>query len=931
MIVGRDGELASVDRFLDAVSKGPAGLLIVGEAGVGKTTLWRETLDRGAGRGHRVLSCRPVEPETQLSYAALDDLLCPVVDEVLEDLPGPQRQAVEAVLLRTGPAAVAADPRALSAGVVGVLRRAAAAGPLLVGVDDIQWIDRPSRRVLEFAVRRVQGESLGMVVALRTPDPQGAAVPLGLDRALGTERVSRLIVGGVAVGALHRIVGERFGQWLPRPVVGRLHEAAGGNPFFALEMAGAWLRRGQPTRPGLDLPLPDTLRGLVRDRLAPLSRDAREALLVAAAAAPATVEVVAGASDRPATTLRGLGEAEDAGVLVREGETLRFTHPLLASVVYAEAPPSRRRRLHRSIGAVVGEPEPRARHLALGAEGPDAEVAAALDRAVASARARGAPDAAAELAELARRLTPRGDRDGRVRRATDLGRLLFQAGETSRARRELEALVAASSPGWARARALLVLAPILYEEDSAAAAAAACRQALAEAGDHHPTLAEAHATLAQVLDLDNAQREAHARAALSLLDQEPSPDPRLLAAALLALTMAWYYTGRGVPMEVVGRCIALEERLPERPRVAWRARTILGQYRKYHDDFQEARRVLEAAYRQALEEGDESSLADLLAHLAELELWEGNWPAAAGLAERCMQAAEQTAQHSQLAVACYARGLVAAHLGAVGAARADAEAGLALGERRGDLWAVGVNLWVLGFLDLSVGDLAAVDRGLSRADQIGKAIGLREPGQWRFHADHIEALVGLGQLDRAEALLVRLEGRGRAAGRAWALATAGRCRGILAGARGELEGALAALDQALADHDRLAMPFELGRTLLVQGQVRRRLKHKRAAKESLDRARRIFEELGAPLWADRARSEVQRLGLRPPAPRDLTPTERRVAELVAAGCTNREVAKALFVSVHTVEDNLKRIYRKLGVRSRTELSLRLADGPAVLP
>ncbi|HEY5985153.1 MAG TPA: ATP-binding protein, partial [Streptosporangiaceae bacterium] len=192
MIVGRDGELASIDRFLDAVAQGPAGLLIVGEAGVGKTTLWRETLDRGAGRGHRVLSCRPVEPETQLSYAALDDLLCPVVDEVLEDLPRPQRQAVEAVLLRTVSAAVAADPRALSAGVVGALRRGAAAGPLLVGVDDVQWIDRPSRRVLEFAVRRVQGESLGVVVALRTSDPHAAALPLGLDRAFGFERVDRL-------------------------------------------------------------------------------------------------------------------------------------------------------------------------------------------------------------------------------------------------------------------------------------------------------------------------------------------------------------------------------------------------------------------------------------------------------------------------------------------------------------------------------------------------------------------------------------------------------------------------------------------------------------------------------------------------------------------------------------------------------------------
>jgi DNA-binding CsgD family transcriptional regulator len=931
MIVGRDGELASIDRFLDAVAQGPAGLLIAGEAGVGKTTLWRETLDRGAGYGHRVLSCRPVEPETQLSYAALDDLLRPVVDEVLQDLPGPQRQAVEAVLLRIGSAGAAADPRALSAGVVGVLRRAAAAGPLLVGVDDVQWIDRPSRRVLEFAMRRVQGESLGVVVALRTPNAQAAAVPLGLDRALGTERVSRLPVAGVAVGALHRIVGERFGQWLPRPVLGRLHEASGGNPFFALELAGAWLRRGKPTQPGLDLALPDTLRELVRDRLAPLSRDAREALLVAAAAAPATVEIVVGASDRPATTLRGLAEAEDAGMIVRDGETLRFTHPLLASAVYAEAPPARRRRLHRAIAAVVGEAEPRARHLALGAEAPDAEVAAALDQAAISARARGAPDAAAELTELAGRLTPRGDRDGRVRRATDLGQVLFQAGETSRARRELEALVAASPPGRARARALLVLAPILYEEENAAAAATACRQALAEAGANRPTLAEAHATLAQVLDLDNAQREAHARAALRLLDQEPAPDPRLLAAALLALTMAWYYTGRGIPMEVAGRAIALEERLAERPRVAWRARTILGQYRKYHDDFQQARRVLEVAHRQALEEGDESSLADLLAHLAELELWEGNWPAAAGLAERCMQAAEQTAQHAQLAIACYARGLVAAHLGAVEAARGDAEAGLALGERRGNPWAVGINLWVLGFLDLSVGDLAAVDRVLSRADQVGEAIGLREPGQWRFHADHIEALVGLGQLDRAEALLVRLEGRGRAAGRVWALATAGRCRALLAGARGDLEGALKAVDQALVDHDRLAMPFELARTLLVRGQARRRLKHKRTAKESLEGALRIFEELGAPLWAERARGELQRLGLRPPARGELTPTERRVAELVAAGCTNREVATALFVSVHTVEDNLKRVYRKLGVRSRTELALRLAGRPAVLP
>jgi DNA-binding CsgD family transcriptional regulator len=124
----------------------------------------------------------------------------------------------------------------------------------------------------------------------------------------------------------------------------------------------------------------------------------------------------------------------------------------------------------------------------------------------------------------------------------------------------------------------------------------------------------------------------------------------------------------------------------------------------------------------------------------------------------------------------------------------------------------------------------------------------------------------------------------------------------------------------LAHHQRLAMPFELGRTLLVQGQLRRRAKQKRAARESLQEARLVFERLGAPLWTERAAAELARIGLRPPAPLRLTPTEKRVAELAAAGRTNREIAQAMFLSVHTVEDNLRRVYGKLGIRSRTELA-----------
>jgi DNA-binding CsgD family transcriptional regulator len=283
-------------------------------------------------------------------------------------------------------------------------------------------------------------------------------------------------------------------------------------------------------------------------------------------------------------------------------------------------------------------------------------------------------------------------------------------------------------------------------------------------------------------------------------------------------------------------------------------------------------------------------------------------------------AAERTEQEVLLAVNLYARALVNAHLGLAGQARADAEAGLAFGEQSRDPWLIGINLWVLGFLELSLGRLAEADRHLSRAADIGESIGLQEPGQWRFHADHMEAVIGLGELARAGDLLDRFEERAQATARTWALATAARSRGLLQAARGDVDGAAAAFEKALAHHQRLPMPFELGRTMLARGQLLRRLKQKRAARESLQAALEVFERLGAPLWAERTHAELRRIGLRPAAPLGLTPTEERVADLVAAGHTNREAAQALFLSVHTVEDNLRRIYRKLGVRSRTELA-----------
>jgi DNA-binding CsgD family transcriptional regulator len=249
-----------------------------------------------------------------------------------------------------------------------------------------------------------------------------------------------------------------------------------------------------------------------------------------------------------------------------------------------------------------------------------------------------------------------------------------------------------------------------------------------------------------------------------------------------------------------------------------------------------------------------------------------------------------------------------------------------IAEAAGEILLLIQNLAVLGFLELSLGRPAEADAYLSRAVELVHAMGVREPAYFRIVPDEVEALVALGRLDEAEALLAPFEEAGRNLGRAWTIATGARCRALVLAARGDLEAASAAAARALREHDGLPLPFELGRTLVVRGAVERRAKRKREARGTLTKALEIFEELGASLWADKARAELARIGGRAPSSLDLTPTEDKVAALVASGSTNREVAEALFVSVHTVEANLKRIYRKLGVRSRTELASKFPSG-----
>ncbi len=336
-IVGRDAELGRLGRFLDAFRDGPAGCVFLGEAGIGKSALWREGVARARASSCRVLTCAPAETEARLSYASLGDLLAEVGQDVFATLPAPQRRALDVALLRTDPGGAVADRRAVGTAAVSLLGELSRLGPLVVAVDDVQWLDRPSAGVLEFAARRLENRSVGFLLAARTPT--GSSALLGLDRSLAPERLERITVGPLSVGALHQVIKARLGQSFSRATLVRIHRATGGNPFFALELAAALLSGGVPAA-AEPLPVPDDLRELASGRLRKLPAATRQALVLAAAMPDPTVEALRRAARvSPEQMLERLASAEVAGVIAVEGERVRFTHPLYGSAISSMVSP----------------------------------------------------------------------------------------------------------------------------------------------------------------------------------------------------------------------------------------------------------------------------------------------------------------------------------------------------------------------------------------------------------------------------------------------------------------------------------------------------------------------------------------------------------------------------------------------------------------
>ena len=899
----------AVDDFLTAAATAPSGLVVEGEPGIGKTTLWLASIEKARAQGFLVLAARAVEAESVLAYTSLADLLSGLYPVVYGDLPEPQRLALERVLLLADTSGPPTNPHAVAAGFLSVVERLAAQTPVLLAIDDLQWLDPSSIYVIASAARRVSGP-VGVLGTVRS-EPDGDP---GFWLQLRPDEIHCVGVPPLTLGGLHAVLSEHLGRSFARPTMVRIHEISGGNPLYALELARAM-------GAGSDLPaqLPSTLGELVQSHIGGLADEVQEALLAAACLPAPTVELVAGAVDSSVDHMAGLlAVAEAQGIVEIISGRVRFAHPLLAAGVQADAAPARRRAMHRRLANLVDEPELRARHLALSATRGDPHTIAALDTGADMARTRGAPAAAAELLQLAMRLggdTP----ERRIRSAQHH----LRAGAPEEARKILETTIASLPQGLLRAEALSQLGFVRMFADSFFEAAGVLQQALAEAGDHLALRARilVMMTYAQHGAGDLAAAVTTAGEAVAAATE--FGDPQLLSQALSMRVMLSLVHGDGFDERSLARALELEDPDADVP-VALRPKELHAMALLFTGQPDKAHVEMSAILQRCLEHGEDGDWFFAAYYAAMADIWRGDLTAAGAIGEESLERATQLAGDVPMCAALTIRASIAAFVGRVDEARRDASAALEAAARCRSHTMQQWPMVTLGFLEVSLGNhkaaIAALEPLLAYLDA---APGAAEFMPAVFVPEAVEALISVGRLTDAEPLVDRLVQNGRRTDRPWTLAIGGRCRAMLLAARDETDKAYEAATQAVLDHQQVPMPFERARTQLLLGQLQRRLRQKASAAATFNDALATFEDLGTRLWADRARAELARTNVGPRDTAELTPSERRIAEMVASGMTNRDVAATLLVSRRTVETNLASVYRKLGIHSRAELGSRI--------
>ncbi len=892
---GREVERGQIRDFLVAGSGGLQVLVLEGETGIGKTALWTAGVESARRSGSRVLAARPAEPEQGLALSALGDLLDDGLEDLLPRLAAPRRRAIAVALLRDGPEAPL-DHRALAVGVRDVLQLLAEDGQVVVAIDDVQWLDAASSAALAFALRRLTSQPIKVLLS-RRPTEGARGSPLYDVRQ--DAQITRCSLQGLSVGALHRMLRDRLGRPFPHQTLLRIHQRSGGNPFFALELGRAV---DADSDVGAQLTVPWTLEKLLRARLVGLPDETREALAIASAVGAAPMAFF----ERTGVEAAALEPALSAHVVERRDGVVRFTHPLLSSVLYGDLGEARQR-IHARIAQSVDDPVERARHFALSADAPDLAMVGLLDDAIRAAGERGAPAVVAELAEHAVRLTPTDDDKGRRRRALIGARAHQEAGEWTRARSIAAGLLQEPGIGSDRAEALLLQA----ELESVTRSAELLEEALEVAGPRSRLRVEIESRLAWAQRLGAGLD--HARAAVVLAEQI-GDDLVLARARAVEAVMSWFLGARPAPPELLDIVQHLPDALGSHRLVQEGMLSVVNTFAPAP----ERPRVLGFLDRERRRwsELDEPRSARALWSLSWMEFWAGRWTVAGAHATQALDIATQYGlevpqDHLPIAV-------IAVHRGDLEAARRHSSRALALA---GEQFRAPPpqHLAVVGLASLWEGDRNEALTWLSRADRTAGELGWGEPSVRWWTGDLVELLLGLGRVEEAQRLVEVWDADAIRVSRPWVSAHVARCRGLVAAATGDVDQALTWFDRAVTLHDEVGDPFGRARALLALGVARRRERQKNPARAAIEEALSGFVEVGAMQWATTARSELGHIGGRQRVD-GLTAAEARVADLVAGGRTNREVAATLFLGERTVASHLTHVYAKLGIRSRTELA-----------
>lgn len=836
-VIGRETELAEVAGVLAAGRNGPAGLHLVGPAGVGKTVLLRAARTMAKEQGDRtVLVATATQHHGAVPYGGLADLVAPIAS-LVDKLPPTQQQALAvAVLAEAAPPKEGVERNAVAAAVTGLLRQAAEASPTVLILDDLQWFDESSRSVLAYAFRRIEAEPIATITAARR-GPKDEAFELG--SLLGRDTVRERAVEGLTVDQLVAIVRQQLGALLSVSTAIRLHEATNGNPLLALEIARVLATGRQGVLDFVDdLPLPDRFERALADRVDTITPAARQVATVVAALTRPTVGLLRQALPGPAV-LSGLQAAVDANVVETQGEELAIFHPLARAYLLDRLDESARRGLHERLAQLVTDRYERAAHLAASAAQPDQRIADDVANAAQEASLRGAPATAAALAEEAARLTPADDETSRADRYGLAADARFRAGNTDLAL-DLAERALHSAPQDRAGSFIHRIGRIQLERDGIADALPKYELAIQLTTDRGER-ALLYRDLAVVTRYVESPRAAlkHAQAAVELADQVT--DPAIQSECIATLAHLHFNSGLGIPEDLLERGVALEREhhLPVQNGSVRLTEVLIRTWSGRPDrSLPLVRRIIDEAVPD-----DAVTRTYALYHRGIAEWRSGHWTEARATAEQVVQLVDQLGWGTRGAF-LWLRSMVAAHLGDLDRARTDAIDSITVSEHTGERTWVPLARWILGFVALSEGDTQGTVAMLKESDKLRQS---GDPAGALYLPDFVEALVATGQVAVAEAAMEPWEQAVEELGRVEAHGVRARCRALVLAAKGQVDQAIEELrPYTSAEGWESYEPFQVARNDLTFGQLGT------GDKQAIAAAARGFRALGAVVWEAKA-------------------------------------------------------------------------------